>query len=591
MGAVPFEGGVLFRVWAPHADAVFVTGSFNDWAEDAHPLSREDGGLWAAEVSEARPGDEYKFALRNGDQTLLRNDPRARQVTHSSGNSVIYDPASFDWGEDSSFQRPPWNELVVYEMHVGTFNDLPGGGPGTFQDAIAKLPYLGGLGVNAVELMPVSEFPGGFSWGYNPSHPFAVETDYGGPDGLKAFVKAAHAQGLAVFLDVVYNHFGPSDLDLWRFDGWFENDLGGIYFYNNWRAHTPWGATRPDYGRAEVRQYIRDNAALWLDEFHIDGLRWDATAYIRNADGTTDAGKDIAEGWGLMRWVNDDIHAAHPGKISIAEDLRANEWVTRETAHGGAGFDAQWHAGFVHPIRKAIIHPEDSARDLDAVVQALTRRFNVDVFERVVFTESHDEVASGKARVPEEISPDDPDSVYAKKRSALGAALVFTTPGIPMIFQGQEFLEDEWFRDQVPVDWSGAKRYAGIVQMYQDLVRLRRNAEDRTRGLIGQGLQVHHVNPEDKVIAFHRWKEGGPRDSVVVVVNLANQSHDNYRIGFPRDGRWTLRFNSDAQAYDAEFGDYPSSEVLTDGEGQDGLPAAGNFGIGPYAALVFSQDD
>jgi 1,4-alpha-glucan branching enzyme len=131
------------------------------------------------------------------------------------------------------------NELVIYEMHVGTFHVKDEGRGGTFDTAIEKLPYLRELGINAVELMPVAEFSGDFSWGYNPAHPFAVESIYGGPDGLKRFIKAAHQHGIAVIVDVVYNHLGPSDLSLWQFDGWHENGKGGIYFYNDHRSHTP----------------------------------------------------------------------------------------------------------------------------------------------------------------------------------------------------------------------------------------------------------------------------------------------------------------------------------------------------------------
>ena len=132
------------------------------------------------------------------------------------------------------------------------------------------MPYLRDLGINAIEIMPVAEFPMSISWGYNPSQPFSVESALGGPRGLHEFVKAAHAHGIAVILDVVYNHFGPGDLDLWRFDGWSRCDHdGGIYFYDNARAHTPWGDTRPDYGRPEVRQYIRDNALFWLEQVSV----------------------------------------------------------------------------------------------------------------------------------------------------------------------------------------------------------------------------------------------------------------------------------------------------------------------------------
>jgi 1,4-alpha-glucan branching enzyme len=214
MGAVPHSKGVTFRVWAPNAREVYVTGTFNDWQETKTPLASEQNGYWSAEVAEAKAGDEYRYMLRRAEEPLLsRIDPYARKVTSSIGNSIIYDPQAFDWGDDS-FQMPPWNELVIYEMHIGTFHDTPDGKPGSFESAMEKLPYLQELGINAIEVMPLAEFPGDFSWGYNPSHPFAVESIYGGPDAFKQFVKVAHQHGLAVIVDVVYNHFGPTDLDL-----------------------------------------------------------------------------------------------------------------------------------------------------------------------------------------------------------------------------------------------------------------------------------------------------------------------------------------------------------------------------------------
>ena len=171
--------------------------------------------------------------------------------------------------------------------------------------------------------MPPFEFAGDVSWGYNPAHLFSIESSYGGPDAFKRFIQAAHREAIAVIVDVVYNHIGPSDLDLWRFDGWSEGDWGGIYFYNDERAVTPWGDTRPDYGRGEVRTFLRDSALTWLEEFRCDGLRFDATAYIRMVDGGLGEEEGpLPDGWTLMAWMNDEIRARQPWKVTIAEDLR-----------------------------------------------------------------------------------------------------------------------------------------------------------------------------------------------------------------------------------------------------------------------------
>jgi len=585
MGTILYPGGAAFRVWAPFASSIFAAGTFNQWSATANPFASEGNGYWSVEVSGAAVGDEYQFVIHNADQVLWHKNPYASEVVNSSGNAIIHDP-DFDWtGED--FVMPPRNELVIYEMHIGTFNDSPGTGPGTFDEVVPKLGYLHDLGINAIEIMPVLEFPMSFSWGYNPADPFAVESALGGPQGLQRFVKAAHAQGIAVIMDVVYNHFGPGDLDLWRFDGWSDaNHNGGIYFYDNDRSHTPWGDTRPDYGRPEVRQYIRDNALFWLNKYRIDGLRCDSVSNIRSVDG-----RDLSDGWSLLQWIHNEIGSTQPWKITIAEDLQNNEWITKSTNEGGAGFSSQWDAGFVHPIRDAVIVPNDGDRDLDAVRDALYHGYNANAEHRVIYTESHDEVANGHARVPEEIWPGNAGSWFSRKRSTLGAALVFTAPGIPMIFQGQEFLEDKYFRDMAPLDWAKLNTYSGINTLYRDLIRLRRNWFNQTRGLRGQFMNVHHVNNTDKMIAFHRWENGGPGDDVLIVANFANCSYDSYTLGFPRAGSWRVRFNSDWQGYSSDFGNHLGYDTSAGDGSRDGMPFQANVGIGPYSVLILSQDN
>jgi 1,4-alpha-glucan branching enzyme len=579
MGALPYDGGVAFRVWAPNAQQVWVTGDFNEWADDATPLSDEGNGNWYAEVAGAVVGQEYKYVIRNGDQLLRRIDPYARQVTNSVGNGVIYSHGEFDW-EGDDYALPGHHELVIYEVHIGSFYTKPEEGVGTLELAMTKFDHLVKLGVNAIQVMPIAEFAGDLSWGYNPAHVFAVESAYGGPDAFKTFVREAHKKGLAVILDVVYNHFGPSDLDLWQFDGWSENDKGGIYFYNDHRSNTPWGDTRPDYGREEVRRFIHDNAMMWLYDYHVDGLRYDMTPYIRSVDAS---GKDLAEGWELMRWINTSVREQYPGRILIAEDMQRDPSIS-QTEDGGAAFHAQWDGAFVHPVRDAVIAMEDSWRSMTEVADAVTTTYNVDAFQRVVYTESHDEVANGQARVVTEVNADDPTGWHAQKRSTVGAALVLTAPGIPMLFQGQEFLQGEWFRDDVPLDWDLNEDYHGIVRLYRDLTRLRRNWRDSTRGLSGHGVEITHIDEEANVLAFHRWADGGPGDSTVVVVNLSAREQLDYRIGMPAAGYWKLEFNSDARLYSDDFGDFVSTDTETQGEDQ---PSA-LVSIAPYTALVYS---
>jgi 1,4-alpha-glucan branching enzyme len=591
MGATPFDTGVTFRVWAPFAESVAVAGPFNAWSATANPLFAEGGGYWSVDVNGVNLNDQYKFVVVGaGSSPLWKNDPYARALTQSNGNSVVAD-ASFTW-DSTGYQTPAWNETVIYEVHVGSFKFDPAslGGRGTFNSLISKLDYLQDLGVNAIEVMAAGEFPFDYSWGYNQSYMFAIENLYGGPNGFRSLVNEAHKRGIAVIFDVVFNHIGPNDCDLWQFDGWSQNGGGGIYFYNDWRGTTPWGDNRPDYGRGEVRQYLRDAAVRWLQQRYCDGLRWDATGWIRNVYGNNnDSANDIPDGWSLMQWINNEIRGAQPWKLSIAEDMQQNPWLTKDTGAGGAGFTSQWDSGFVHPVRQAIISGDDSGRDMYAVKAAIENRYNADAFERVIYTESHDEDANGHSRVPEEIWPGNAESYFSKKRSTLGTALVFTSPGIPMIFQGQEFLQYGWFDASQELTWSLASSQSGILNLYRDLIHLRRNWFNNTRGLQGQNLNVHHVNNTNKVIAFHRWNQGGDGDDVVVLLNMANQAYDNYVIGFPREGLWRVRFNSDWNGYSPDFGNHSSFDTWTNPGSPDGMPYSASVGLGPYSTVILSQ--
>ncbi|MEY2742641.1 MAG: 1,4-alpha-glucan branching enzyme GlgB [Planctomycetota bacterium] len=592
VGATPYFGvpaGTTFRVWAPNATAVRVAGTFTNWNMTSHPLVNEGNGFWSADVNFVYAGTQYKYVITGPAGTIWKNDARAAQVTSSVGNSVVVNHDAYAW-QTPNFQIPSWNKLVIYELHIGTFGQTPDGVlPANFDEARAKLDHLADLGVNAVQIMPVCEFPLGISWGYNPSFPYSLESSYGTPTDFKEFVDAAHARGIAVFSDLVFNHLGPNDLELWQYDGWSQNAGGGIFFFQDSRANTPWGNTRPDYGRGEVRSYIRDNVLYWLDEYRLDGHRMDGTKYIRKVD---QAGPDIPEGWSLLQWINDSVNQQFPAKISICEDLDNNAWLTKTTGAGGAGFDSQWDAQFYWPVRGNLITANDSDRDMWAIRNAIVANYNADAFQRVVYTESHDEVANGQSRMPEAIWPGNAGSWYSKKRSTLGAAVVMTSPGIPMLFQGQEFLEDGWFQDTDALDWSKNKTYSGIKALYKDLIALRKNEAGLTRGLTGQSTNVHHVNNSWKVLAFHRWMNGGEKDDVIVVMNFSATPRSGYRVGFPRDGRWKVRFNSDWNGYSGDFANMGTYDLdATYATPWDGLPASGIFDIGAYSCVIFSQGD
>jgi 1,4-alpha-glucan branching enzyme len=581
VGALVRRRGVSFRVWAPFADSVSVVGSFNGWAET--PMQSEHDGYWATTVGHAVPGQEYKFVIHNGKDTYYRNDPRALHFTISAGCSVI-SSSTFDWGDDSFTPAPP-EQQVIYELHVGTFNRPDAATIGTFQDVIAKLDYLASLGVNMVELMPIGSMQMDRGWGYAIDYIYAVESLYGGRYGFLQFVRAAHQRGIGVILDVVYNHFGPDEkLDLWCFDGWQEDGKGGIYFYNDWRAETPWGNTRPDFGRLEVQQYILDNVRMWMQDCRVDGLRVDSTIFIRNVKGFNDApDTDLPEGWNLLQGVTDLARMINPKAITIAEDVGANGYLTKPTHEGGAGFGSQWELGFPQALREALGSSDPQYINLTGICGELGRRYNDNPLQRIVFTDSHDSAANGSARFNEVIAQGKADGLFARQQYLLAATLLMTAPGIPMLFQGQEFMMWGSFNDWQALNWDLAEKHIGIVEAYRRLITLRKNDTGVTSGLLGKNINLYHVDEANKVIAYHRWNNGGAKDDVVVVVNFGNQAHNVYGMNFPQNGSWHVRFNSTSQTYSADFGgvDVPDVQVTSGGT---------SIVLPPSCALIFSQD-
>ncbi len=567
-GATPYADasgtGVTFRTWAPNASSVAVKGSFNGWGST--PLVKEaTGGIWSADIPRAKAGDEYKFFL-NG--SLHKRDPRGRRVVNSAGNSIVYNPKAFDWGSSTNF-APIWrNDLVIYEMHAGSFN-AEDWLPSTFDECAEKIPYLKALGISAVELMPVNEFPGDRSWGYNPSDLFAIESSHGGPDSLKRFVKACHENGLAVLVDVVHNHYGPSDLDIWQFDGWSQNGLGGIYFYNTAaKADTDWGDTRPDYGRQEVKDFILGQIQMFVEDYHIDGFRWDSVYNIRHYGDTWNP-----EGSDMLAQVNGWLQTNHPDVFRIAEDHAFDTDV---------GFEAQWDHGYLNDIRWLAAAGSDSDRNMDALAYHLGNGG----FGRVVYVESHDTCGdlNNKHRLPYDIDSSG-TNYWSKKRALLGNGIVLVSPGIPMIFEGSEMNEWWTFSNNQELRWSLTNSYAGIVRAYADLIHLRRNAYGNTSGFKQPDkVNVHHVDITNKVVGVIRWDVGGKTDDVVVAINCSFAARTNYAMAFPSPGTWYCLYNSDLKTYDAEFGNVGPAvgDWITAGTNA-------NLDLGAYSIQIYSK--
>ncbi|HUF29422.1 MAG TPA: malto-oligosyltrehalose trehalohydrolase [Gemmatimonadaceae bacterium] len=436
-GATVRSGGSAeFRVWAPHHSRMAVRVSRGSvWQE--HPMRRE-GDDWVAHVAEVPAGARYAYVLPNG---VLRPDPASRRQPDGVHEpSAVVDPAAFSW-TDSGWRGLEMADLVIYELHIGTFT-----GERTFDGVVRQLPRLRALGITAIEIMPVAAFPGSRNWGYDGVALYAVHEAYGGPDGLRRLVDAAHAEGLAVLMDVVYNHFGP--------EGNYLDDFGP-YFTDTYA--TPWGrAVNYDGADSEaVRQYVVDNARMWIEEYHCDGLRLDAVHAIYDFSARH-----------LLRDISDAVHelgtSLNRKTLVIAESDMNDPRIVRQAPVEGYGCDGQWSDDFHHAVHAALTGERNGYYadfgGVEAVAAALRHPFVYagqrseyrrrrhgaradDVpFQRfVVCIQNHDQV--GNRAMGDRL-----DALVTFEQRKLAAALLLLAPYVPLLFMGEEYGERRPFQ-------------------------------------------------------------------------------------------------------------------------------------------------
>jgi maltooligosyltrehalose trehalohydrolase len=421
LGALVGPDGVLFRVWAPRPQQVELVLHLPD-GDRVVPMAR-DGEYRVATVADAGPGTRYRYRL-DGDGPFP--DPCSRsQPEGVHGPSEVVDPGAFAWG-DAGWVAPDFADLVIYESHVGTLT--PGG---TFDAAIAQLPRLRDLGITAIEFCPVASFPGRWNWGYDGVQLFAPAAPYGGPEALRRFVDAAHAAGLAVLMDVVYNHFGP------------DGNYTGLYseHYLTSKHKNPWGdsVNYDDVGSADVRRFVVENLLHFVHEYHIDGFRLDATFAIID-DSPRHILAEIADT--LAEWSRGDRRA-----FLIAETPENDARYFIPTALGGYGFDAVWADDFHHGVR-TILQPENQGYLADysgttaELGKGIAQGFLVpkglpatdEAWSHYIYCiQNHDQI--GNRAFGQRLN------VTAAHADFLAASLLLLfLPQTPMLFQGQEFL-------------------------------------------------------------------------------------------------------------------------------------------------------
>ena len=578
MGATLVAGGATFRCWAPHAKAVYVVGDFNHRIRnDAALLTRDQQGHWRGFFPGVKDRQRYMFYVVGEGSEGLKRDPYARELESPFPAECLIRRTDFPWHE-SGYVTPPFHEFVIYQLHVGTFftPNLPHKG-GTFLDVARKLPYLADLGVTALQLMPIQEFQTSFSLGYNGTDYFSPEMDFAVADAelpayvaevnklldvkglrryqaadlrgemnqLKALIDLAHLHGLAVLLDVVYNHAGGEfgDQSLYFFDR--QDPAGGqgnsLYFTE--RGHA--GGLVFDFSKPEVRDFLIQNAKFFLSEYRIDGFRYDQVSVIDH-DGAPD-------GWRFCQDLTSTLHAQRPATLHHAEYWEVNPFIVAPPPVG-AGFDTTLTDGLRIAIRDVIgsaSAPDERPLPMSRLARSLWPEGFTESWRFVQGPENHDIVYNGRElRIARLGDPDHPRSWFARSRARVATGLSLTAPGIPMLFMGQEFLEDKQWSDDFEshrdllLYWAGLDQ--GDRQMFDHLRFTRELLGVRRRlpALRGSGFRVTHVHDQNRVLAFHRWVEGEGRD-VMVLLHLANFTRVGYQIGLPGEGTWREVFNSD----------------------------------------------
>jgi 1,4-alpha-glucan branching enzyme len=627
MGANLVPGGATFRVWAPRAKEVYICGDFNGWTKAGHSvLVRDSTGRWAGFVAGASDGHKYKFYVVGLGSEGFKRDPYARELTSvwPDPDCILRSAASFPW-QDWSWRTPDFRDLVIYQFHVGTWY-----GPdresrvAKFLDVLDRLEYLADIGVNAIEPLPVTEYSTPRSMGYNGSDLFSPEIDYqvGGEEvdhylaianrllakkgkstltrevlavginQLKAMIDIYHHHGIAVLCDVVYNHAS----------GDIKGQSESIYFFDRVAGTNPNDSlyftdqehTGPVFAfwNQDVRQFLIDNAKFFLDEYHVDGFRYDQVTVIDR--------QNVGHGWLFCQDLNATLKFQDSSAINIAEYWGPEPAVVRPQNESGAGFDASWHDGLREAIRDVVGQASGGQGawiDWRPVVNQLRAPAFRDAWRAVQCIESHDEVYRDRdARTPVVAAGGgNTRTWYARSRTRVATALILTAPGIPMLFMGQEFYEDKRWSDDVPnhrgtlLDWDGLTRDKTMIDFHRfvrDLVWLRR----KHPALRGEGVRTILMENGPRVLVFQRWVEGVGRD-VVVVASLNEATLYGYRIPVPAPGHWFEVFNSDA--YENWVNPIVSGNggsVQATGPGMNGLSSSAEITAPANSVVVFARD-
>ena len=557
--------GIYFDVWAPNASNVWVIGSFNDWDETATPMERlEPNGIYEAFVPEAKMGDMYKYLIETSEgEYLYKADPYANYAELRPGTaSRIADISELKWTDDVWMeQRAKQSDvyeqpLSIYEVHPGSWMRHPDGtedGFYTYRElAKALTDYVKEMGYTHVELMGISEYPFDGSWGYQVTGYYAPTSRYGTPEDFAYLINYLHRHKIGVILDWVPAHFPKDAHGLAEFDG------SCLYEYADSRKgeHPDWGTKIFDYSKNEVKNFLIGSALMWIEKYHIDGLRVDAVASMLYLDYGKEDGQWVPNKYGenknleaieFFRHINTLITGRNPGTMMIAEESTAWPMVTGDVTEGGLHFTYKWNMGWMHDFLD-YMKLDPYFRKFNHHKMTFAMEYNYS--EKYILVLSHDEVVHLKCSMINKMPGTEDDKF---KNLMVGYAFMMGHPGKKLLFMGQDIAQLREWSEARELDWYVLEdpRHQHIQNFVKELLHMYRKypalytMDDRR-----EGFEWINANDGDRsIFSFVRHGKTG-RNNLLFVCNFTPVERPDYRVGVPKKKQYTLILDSE----DARFG-------------------------------------